>query len=349
MTKGMLQRLCLGFALALLLSMASRAEVVRDLYAAQVPVTDRSSKALASAARDALAQVLVKVSGSEDALRNPVVREALPGARGHVQQYSFVRGEGPESGLFAKFEFEASYITGLVGRAGLPLWTANRPLVLVWAAVERDGVRQLVSLDTTPQVASELLEEFGRRGVPAQLPLFDLADASAIAVDDVWNLDGSAVVAASARYDVDDILFGRVVALSTGEWAGDWSYVNQRDRLDRTSQVPESQLFARDGANLVAESMAARYAVASSGGGESLVPMTVTGVGDFADYAAIVAWLEGLELIDHANVQRISGDYMELGLVTQADPAQLASIIELNDRLTPQGAVSGQLDYLWQN
>jgi uncharacterized protein len=345
--RGTLQ--CLGLCLVLMLSGAGHAEVVKDLYSAQVPVADRSSQALASAARDALAQVLVKVSGSADALDSPVVKDALPGARGHVQQYGFVREEGPDSGLYARFEFDASYITGLVNRARLPLWTANRPLVLVWAAVDRDGERQFVSHDSTPRLARELLEEFDRRGVPAQLPLYDLADATAISVDDVWNLDAGAVVAASVRYDAENVLFGRVVALSTGEWAGDWSYVHQRDRLDRTAQAPESRIFARDGANLVADSMAARYAVASSGAGDTLVPMSVVGVRAFSDYAAIVAWLEGLELIDHANVQHISGDRIELGLVTQADAAQLASIIELNDRLVPQTALSGQLDYLWQN
>lgn len=347
MIRGTLQ--WLGLSLALMLSLASRAEIVRDLYSAQVPVADRSSKALASAAQDALAQVLVKVSGSTGALGNPVVAEALPGARGHVQQYAFVREQGPDSGLSARFEFDASYITGLVNRARLPLWTANRPLVLVWAAVELDGVRQFVSRDSTPQLARELLEEFDRRGVPVQLPLFDLADATAIAVNDVWDLDAGAVVAASARYNVENILFGRVVALSTGEWAGDWSYVYQRDRLDRAAQAPESHIFAHEGANLVAETMSARYAVASSGAGDTLVPMSVTGVREFADYAAIVAWLESLELIDHANVQRIWGDRIELGLVTEADAAQLTSIIELNNRLTPQAAMSGQLDYLWQN
>lgn len=332
-----------------MLSVASHAGVVKDLYAAQVPVVDRSSQALASAARDALAQVLVKVSGSEEALSSPVVMDALPEARGHVQQYAFVRDEGPESGLYARFEFDASYITGLVNRARLPLWTANRPPVLLWAVVDSDDVRQFVSYDSTPRLARELIEEFDRRGVPAQLPLFDLTDATAVSVDNVWNLDAGAVIAASARYGVENILFGRVAALSTGEWAGDWSYVHQRDRLDRTAQVPESHLFARAGARLVAESMVARYAVASSGAGDTLVPMSVVGVREFSDYAAIVAWLEGLELIDHANVRRIWGDRIELGLVTQADAAQLATIIELNDKLTPQPVESGQLEYLWQN
>ena len=114
----------MGFSLAMLLSAWGHAEVVRDIYAAQVPVADRSGKALASAARDALAQVLVKVSGSEEVLDNPVVAEALPGARSHVQQYAFQVEDG--AALSARFEFDASYITGLVTRARLPLWTAPR-------------------------------------------------------------------------------------------------------------------------------------------------------------------------------------------------------------------------------
>lgn len=347
MIRGTLQ--WLGLCLALTLSVASSANVVQDLYVAQVPVADRSSKALASAARDALSLVLVKVSGSEQALGSPAVQDALPGARGHVQQYAFVRDAGPESELYARFEFDASYISGVINSAGLPLWTANRPLVLVWAAVDSNGVRQFVSHEGTPHLARELLQEFDRRGVPAQLPLFDLTDATAVSLDDVWNLEAAEVVAASARYDVDNILFGRVVALSTGQWAGDWSYVHQRDRLDRTAEAPESHIFAREGVRLVAESMAARYAVATSGAGNVLVPMSVVGVREFSDYAAIVAWLEGLELIEHANVQRIVGDRIDLGLVTRADAAQLASIIELNEKLAPQPVPDGQLDYLWQN
>lgn len=343
----MLQFAALG--LAFLLSALCRAEVVRDLYSAQVPVADRSSQALASGARDALAEVLVKVSGSEEALDNPAVQDALPDARSLVQQYAFLREEGAGGGLSARFEFDGSYITRLVTSAGLPLWTANRPRVLVWAVVDRDGARQFVSPETSPQLADELLAEFDRRGVPAQLPLFDLADTTAISVEQAWDLQVEAVLAASTRYDVDNILFGRVVALSTGRWVGDWSYVHQRDRLDRAIQVPESRGFARAGAGLVAESMAARYAVAAKGEVADVVSMTVAGVQGFADYDAIVTWLEGLELITHANVQRIFGDRIELGLVTQADPAQLAPIIELNARLIAQPAAGGRLDYLWQN
>lgn len=334
--------------LSLLLSVVAVAEVVHNLYSATVPVSDQSRSALDSASRDALAQVLVKVSGSSDVLEDPLVEEALDEAREHIQQYAFIREEGVEAGLAARFEFDSGYITRLITRARLPLWTANRPRVLVWAVVETDGGRQFVSAADTPELATQLLMEFDRRGVPAQLPLYDLADTTAISVSDVWNLEGLTAQAASLRYGVEDVLLGRAVALSTGKWVGDWTYLSGRDRLDRSVSAPTSFDFNRQGVALVAEEMAARYAVAAMGGVEALLQMTVTGVNDYRDYAAIVGWLEGLELIDHANLEYLSGDQIQLGLVSLADAEQLSSVISLNERLKPLSAAPGALEYQWQ-
>jgi hypothetical protein len=55
----------LVFVLLLALAVSGRADVVEDLYWAEVAVADQSSKSLASASRDALSDVLVKASGSE--------------------------------------------------------------------------------------------------------------------------------------------------------------------------------------------------------------------------------------------------------------------------------------------
>ena len=336
------------FAVSLLFwATLASAEAVRGLYSARVAVDDQSSETLARASMDALGQVLVKVSGSVDALSNPAIQEELPNARSHVQQYAFERETGPGGGLWARFEFDSSYVTRLVTQARLPLWTANRPRVLAWLVVEEQGQRQFVSLDGTPELATELLAEFDQRGVPAQLPLFDLADATAISADDIWQLDGRAAQAASQRYDVEDVLIGRVVAMSTGEWLGDWSYLHGNHRLDRNESAPESRGFARLGVTLVAEEMASRYAVAPASGSEGLVLMSVSGVNQYSDYASIVNWLERMELIDHANVRQISGDTLELGLVSLADAEALTKIISLNEHLEPLDSMPGQLDYQW--
>ena len=337
--------------LLLLAAASTRADIVRDLYSAQVPVAGQSSQALANAAREALSEVLVKVSGSADVLQNPAIRAALAKARDNVQQYAYSRDEGPRGELSARFEFDGSYVTRLVTQAGEPLWTANRPLVLVWLVVEDTQGRYFVNWDSAPELSAQLLAEFARRGVPVQLPLFDLADSSAVSVENAWRLHGPTLQAASARYDVQEIMAGRLVALSTGNSTGDWSYFYAGNRIDRSVTAPDAQTFVQRGVSIVAEDMSARYAVAPSGADDAGVTMSVTGVSSYADYAGIVAWLEGLELIDHANIERIQGDRVELRLRAQADAGQLAAIIELNDRLLPlpPAASGSQLSYQWRN
>jgi hypothetical protein len=89
--------------------------------------------------------------------------------------------------------------------------------------------------------------------------------------------------------------------------------------------------------------LAARYAVAASSAGGK-VTLAVSGVTTYADYAAVISWLEGLELVERADVASVRGDTLTLSLKAKAGAAQLASIIELNRRLVPIPAVGPGLD-----
>lgn len=76
--------------------------------------------------------------------------------------------------------------------------------------------------------------------------------------------------------------------------------------------------------------------------------MSVTGVSTYADYAAIVNWLESLELVETAIIEQVQGDRIELRLQARADATQLASIIALNRQLLPGSGTSAQLNYQWR-
>jgi uncharacterized protein len=357
-------RVALLWVLLGLWAVGSRAEVVADLYSASVPVANQSSEALAPAAREALSEVLVKVSGSRELLQKPAIAAALDDARSQVQQYGYERGEPPAGGLFLRFTFDGPYITNLVKRAGAPLWTANRPTVLAWVVVEDAQGRHFINRDTSPQEAQLLVEEFSRRGVPVQLPVFDLADTTAASLDDAWRLDAKVLQAASIRYNVGNVIAGRLAAKSDGKFLGDWSYFQLDEPTNLSIEVPDLKTFLREGAHVVATEMSGRYAVAASGGSAAGVHMSVSGVSSYADYAAIVKWLEGLELVDHANLEQVQGDRIELRLQAQANAQQLAATIELNDRFvripTPapapgvvpeagsEAAPETQLNYQWR-
>ena len=342
-----------GFALVLLLfTGAVRAEIIRDMYSAEVPVADQSPAELARASRLALSEVLVKVSGSVEVLGNPVVTASLGGARDRLQRYAYSRDPDTPGALLVKMLFDSAYITQLAIDAGLPLWTANRPVALLWLVEEGAGGRQYINVETEPALVTALRGEFSRRGVPLQLPLYDLSDTAALSPNQAWSLDGAALLEASSRYNLENVLAGRFARLSSGQVAGEWVYLREDERVARSVTVENEELFLREGVALVAEAMAARYAVAATANDGGLT-MSVAGVVGYADYAAIVAWLEELELVERANVEKVEGDSILLRLQAQADATQLATIIELNKRLIPlPETISGagrtaELNYQW--
>ncbi|WP_187275954.1 DUF2066 domain-containing protein [Parahaliea aestuarii] len=341
--------LLLGFVLVV--PLGARAEVVKDLYTGQAPVTDRSQEELARAAREALSQVLVKVSGSTEVLSLPGIPAALRGAVSQAQQFSYARTDNPEEPLAARFEFSQRWVSGLLSEAGAPLWTANRPSVLLWLVQDSPEGRQFVNRETAPDLVRQLEADFRARGVPLRFPLFDLADAAALSPQQAWSLGEVALRQASSRYRSDDILAGRLSELSGGQWLGDWAYFSDQDRLDRSASPESREAFLSAGAALVAETMAARYAVAAGTAPASGTAMTVSNVRSYADYAAIVSWLEGLEPVEQARVEHIGGDRLQLRLSAQADASQLASLIQLNKRLVPAAApgATGELRYQWQS
>lgn len=336
---------------ALLLAGAARAERVEGLHAATVPVADQGENALAAASRQALGEVLVKVSGSTQVLGNPQIKAALSGARDQVQRYSYVRGRPPANELLVDVEFDRAYVLDLIRQAGAPLWTANRPPVLAWVVVDSGEGRYFINWDSKPEEAELLVEAFARRGVPVQIPVFDLVDLGALSEDNAWRLDANAVQRASARYNVQHVLAGRLATLGSGESAGDWSYFFQDSRINRSANVPDLGTFLRNGVELVAGEMAARYAVAPAAGAEGEIRMVVLGVTSYADYAALVGFLQKLELVERADVRRIQGERVELQLQTAVDAARLATLIELNDRLSPLPVMDAgtPLNYQWRN
>lgn len=330
---------------------AARAEVVKNLYQGQVPVADRSEKELARTAREALTQVLVKVSGSTEVLTLPAVAESLRDALSVAQQFSYARTGNPEQPLAARFEFDPGWVSGLLTRAGAPLWTANRPTVLVWLAQDTPQGRQFVSRDTAPALVERLEASFERRGVPLRFPLFDLADSAAITPAQAWRLNETVLRHASSRYKADEILAGRLTQLSSGDWLGDWAYLSSHGRIDRSTTPESIDDFLDSGAALVADDMAARYAVKAGAAPASGVPMVVGNVRSYADYAAIVSWLEGLEVIDQASPEQIDGDRLRLRLSATVDAAQLSAIIEINRHLVPERTdpTDSELSYQWRH
>lgn len=336
-----------------LTSMPATAVLVENLYRADVVVAGHSSKALQNASRAGLAQVLVKISGSRDVLRSAEVKSALADNRRFLQRYQYYQTEA--DGLKLQIHYDSQLVTELLTQAQQPLWTANRPPVLIWLVVDDADGRRFATTDTHPALIESLQIEIQRRGVPAVFPLQDLQDSVAVSILDLWKLDRLAIYRASQRYAVGNILVGRLSAMADGRWMGDWLYLQEGESTAISFYGKELEPSSMAAIDFIAEHMADRYAVAAGSSLGEDVLIRVDNLRDYAAYRAVVTYLENIELVDSAYPAYVEGDSMVFRLRAQAAAEQLHRIIALSHNLRRQETappLSGynelaQLVYQW--
>mgnify|MGYP000470570934 CR=1 FL=1 len=115
---------------------------VASLYTAQVPLDPEESNPRAAAYEMALADVLLRVSGSELANDPEMIELLFPEPASYIVQFR----PGVEETLWVSFDGEA--IERVLRQAGQTVWGSDRPLTLVWLAVDwGQGEREIVAAD----------------------------------------------------------------------------------------------------------------------------------------------------------------------------------------------------------
>ncbi len=342
-----------GLALAGLLFMAgiASAATVGNLYSAEVerpPGTD-----LNDAFHLALEQVLIKVTGRSAPL-TAETRAEFGNSAALVQQYRNT-GDGK-----IEVGFDPVALRRLLDSAGLPVWEAERPAVLVWLAMDTGrGQREILpaaetGADTTlpgfpppgastqfDPVRQQLLDTGGQRGLPLILPLVDSVDLETVTFSDLWGDFSEPVIAASARYRPDAILIGRVRGADPATGRVRWTLLTGDERLDWVGSLAAGP----DGA---ADRLAER--LAATAGSASIISVQVSGVETLQDYGAVFNYLDGLGIVETCSVDRVEADRVWFGLRVRGDADRLMRSIALSRLLSltefPDDPQSAQLHYV---
>ena len=322
--------------LLLLGGLSSHADIVDDLYDVRLPVADQSRDARKTVAAQGLEQVLIRVSGNRNPAESPAIVEVLASPEPFLTRFRYQRQETEDgdSELWLDMAFSPRQVNSALQSAGLPVWSANRPPVLLWLLVDTEEGRQFVGSDAAVDIAQQLRDEVRRRGLALQLPLFDLVDASNLSSDALWTLSVDQVREASQRYGSPFVLMGRATRLSSGQWLASWVLLDG-DSNQRFDSEGDDASFLATAIDRVADLQARRYAVQTSGaavdGRGTLVH--IDGLKSFADYAQMVTYLESLAVIKHANAAWMSGDELVLDLVLNGDMEKVQRFLQLDGRL----------------
>lgn len=327
-------------------------------YGAAVAVESQSNNERARAAKEGFMEVMLRISGSEEALLNSVVMSHASQALRYVEQYQYkpIQDEALLTQglrLNAVMKFSPAIIEKVLLEAQLPFWS-NRPTTLVWLAVDDpvDG-RTLVNKQNGGEIIASLEKAAGLRGLPLTYPLLDLDDRLAMPVDNVWEINEEAILAASERYDADVILVGRYTQTSKGELWSIWHYFHDGASRSYDSRISMSEeelenpsaalnqeaLFDRLGVEALyplADFLADRYAIRSHAEAGGRLVVQVGGIGDFSRYRQSLNYFEGLAAVSSVLIAGVRQDTLLLYLESEADIDKFLKMVALDGKLRDQ-------------
>ena len=300
---------------------------VTSLYTAQVPLDQEQDNPQAFAHKTALAQVLLRVSGSEVVNDTDLFDALFPDPSAWVVQLR----PGPDDTLFVSFDGDA--LEEALKGAGQKVWGSDRPLTLVWLAVDwGQGEREIIgatdadrnpdeqrSINRNKLLRERMLTFAENRGLPIAFPLLDSEDLGEVTFSDIWGGFDERVLEASARYDVTSVLIGRVRADSGQRPRWSWHFAGEQQNWAGEPEVIISQ---------VTDSLAAEFAI---GGDEPLrrVDLHVSGVNSVYAYGAVNDVLDNLNVVDRFSVSGVEGDRLSFIVAAHGGALRLARALRV--------------------
>ncbi len=355
--------------LFLLTGMPAYALPVNGLYSYEIQVSNQSSSERNRALGEAMAAVIVKVTGNARWLQNSAVQQALRNAEGFVEETRY-RNEavavttttsappanpsqvtmplpGSNQVSFINVIFARELIDRLLTNAAIPVWDSNRPSLMIWMVLQNDsGERSMLSRDSNPEIIA-LMQQFAlERGIPLLFPVLDFEDRQNLTLDSLWSLDTEAIRRASLRYGADSVMAGRLHITNTGELVGLWQFIFRDQEQVFDSFDSDLRNYVREPLDRVTTQLASHFAIVKSTTGQQKVKLRVEGIGNLAAYSSLVGLLQGLGLVDGVLTSTLDGENLELELTLLGTRQQLYEMLELDRDLLPIAAASGESEFM---
>lgn len=335
----------LGLVGALLLALGTSAQaafvVVPGLYTAETVTDARDDDAREAGLRNALAQVIIRVTGQLSVAGQPEGRQVIDQAESLVSQFRFEPIE-PEPDADApppdddaepppvQYRLTASFVPGAVDNAlrnaGLPVWPPRRPRTLVWLVT--DSGQGIVDDSDKQRRAGALLDAAQARGLPLEFPLMDLEDRRSIDAADIRGGFDDRIRAASTRYDTAEVLVGHISRSGSLRTAR-WTLLDPRQGGQRWTQTTRSTDAAlTEGIAELADRLVQRYA-GGGNGPRAAIDVAVRGITGLDDYGRVLNMFQRLTAVDDTLVHAAHNDVVVFRLMSGATVANLARAIDV--------------------
>lgn len=337
----------------LLLSLFSAPLFAADnlgLYQDEVIVPDQSEQARVDGMQQAMGDVLLKVTGTEQVLENEWLLTAMSTAGQFVQQYRYrseaipaeeqqpdENGKVARERLYLSVRFDTNSIDELLRQHGFTIWGETRPATLIWLGVEQGGGRVLVGANDSGLVRELIDKEAARRALPVKLPLLDLTDQSAINMADIWGDFLDSIQSASLRYHPQAILVGRIYPVAGGQWGVRWTLIYQGEVFRWLQQSSEVGPLLAEGIGNTAEKLVQRFVESSVTGSDEIL-LEISDVKGLSAYSRVMEYLGGLPGVKEVKVNKMMPTTLSIRIRTEGGSDAVVQTIALGDVLEVQAS-----------
>jgi hypothetical protein len=316
---------------------------VANLFAATVNVSTQRESERKSAMAEGFSQVLLRVSGSQRIMEEPTIVEALNNAQTYVLGFSYAK---PQEGVTLgsdsqavfnyslKLKFDARAITNLLREAQLPVWGKNRPPLMVWWVFD-DGEREIINMESAPDLQAVFSQQASLRGLPLVFPLLDLQDNASLETRDIWGFFFDKVKQASVRYGSQNILVGRTF-IQGDKSESRWVLLSENEIFWAEKKIGQVIDVLPESVNFAADNLAERYAVSSILGNGALLPIAIYGVNNLQQFAELERFFQAMDIVENVSLASIQNDRVIFTLSLRTELARFQKAINKSRKFSEE-------------
>ena len=326
-------------ALVGLLPMPAAAVTVDDLFTVELPVADQTTSLRLESFSEAFKQVIVKVSGSDDALQSPAFERPIANSARYVKQFRYVNRSLPEDEeddvgrLILRIDFDQRLIEGLLREQNFPVWGRERPSTLLVISYDVNENIKLVSDDATPELVEALDRAAAIHAVPVLFPLMDLEDIALVSIGAIASRQYEDIDVMARRYAPNALLVGQIVGRSGQGWQGDWEVRFDGQVFKWTFKASARQAVVDQVIRNLARILALEYALAGHQRVEQSLLLSVSDLEGIEKLIRVQQYLKSLNVVESVRVAMVSKDVVTYRLQLRNEAEDLQRLIEFGEVL----------------
>ena len=320
-----------SWCLAMLFGLYASPIMALDLYIAEAPLTSASEADLKLAKSQAMAAMLVRLTGQTASLKQTSIKAALDEVDNYVSHISR-QTNATTAEVMLQLRFDQQAVRQLLSAAGLPVWVADRSSILAWLVIEQQGIQDIIA-EGSLDIGELLLAEARQRGLPVVLPLMDLTDQLLIGPSDIWGNFSETITQASQRYQPHTLLLGRLYQNADGFWQGQGSIQLPDEQQDWLFAAASPEALISLIVEHLGEQLGQRFALPADTDQEYMASLHIRGIDDLAAYAELRKILQGVAGVTEVALHSVQGEALLVMVSYQGHKDNLLPSLEGQSRL----------------